>query len=183
MVATDVAARGLDVAGVPCVINYDLPHSAEDYVHRIGRTGRAGALGEAISLFAPAEEKYLLDIEKLIKSSIVRGTLDIPSELLARGASREESRPSRSSFGSERSSSGRGSHGERAERSARPSRYSAPAKPVDDFFTKPYQPSAASLAAAAQAPVTSVKKHSLLTKRPVGLLLGAVQKKSDSVTE
>jgi len=172
------------------VINYDLPHSAEDYVHRIGRTGRAGALGEAISLFAPAEEKYLLDIEKLIKSSIVRGTLDIPSELLARGASREESRPSRSSFGSERSHgsssyernpSARG--GDRPERGARPSRYSAPAKPIDDFFTKPYQPSAASLAAAAQAPVTSVKKHSLLTKRPVGLLLGAVQKKPDSVTE
>ena len=186
--ATDVAARGLDVAGVPCVINYDLPHSAEDYVHRIGRTGRAGALGEAISLFAPSEEKYLRDIEKLIKNSIVRGTLDIPSELLARGSSRDESRTPRSSFGSERSAgassverapSSRGGYGERAERGARPSRYSAPAKPIDDFFTKPYQPSAASLAAAAQAPVSSVKKHSLLTKRPVGLLLGAAQKKPD----
>jgi hypothetical protein len=128
----------------------------------------------------------LLDIEKLIKTPIVRGTLEIPGELLARGASREESRSSRSSFGSERSTGGstpershggRSATGDRADRGGRPSRYSAPAKPIDDFFTKPYQPSAASLAAAAQAPAIGLKKPSLLAKRPVGLLLGAAQKK------
>ena len=50
LVATDVAARGLDIEGLPHVVNYDMPHDAEDYVHRIGRTGRAGASGEALSL-------------------------------------------------------------------------------------------------------------------------------------
>jgi superfamily II DNA/RNA helicase len=188
LVATNVAARGIDLPSLDLVIHADLPGDVESFTHRSGRTGRAGALGEAISLFAPSEEKYLLDIEKLIKTSIVRGTLDIPGELLSRGAAREEPRTGRSSFGSERSHSGstsersqasRGTSGDRAERGARPSRYSAPAKPIDDFFTKPYQPSAASLAAAAHAPDTAVKKHSLLTKRPVGLLLGATQKKPD----
>src|SRR5690606_11007689 len=53
LVATDVAARGLDVAGVPCVINYDLPYNAEDHVHSMGRTGRAGNKGEAIAFVAP----------------------------------------------------------------------------------------------------------------------------------
>ena len=77
LVATDVAARGIDIEALPYVVNYDLPHNPEDYVHRIGRTGRAGASGEAISLVSESETRYLKDIEKLlgnvIESQIVPG--------------------------------------------------------------------------------------------------------------
>jgi ATP-dependent RNA helicase RhlE len=72
LVATDVAARGLDIDDLPHVINYELPHTAEDYIHRIGRTGRAGKHGDATSLFAPEESQRLADIEKLIKRKIDR---------------------------------------------------------------------------------------------------------------
>src|SRR5690348_6621666 len=70
LVATDVAARGLDIDDLPLVVNYELPHVPEDYIHRIGRTGRAGASGEAISFVAPEEEKYLVEIEKLLRKKI-----------------------------------------------------------------------------------------------------------------
>jgi ATP-dependent RNA helicase RhlE len=76
LVATDVAARGLDIEALPYVINYDLPHSAEDYVHRIGRTGRAGASGEAISLVSEDENRYLRDIEKLIGKTLLQEIVD-----------------------------------------------------------------------------------------------------------
>jgi ATP-dependent RNA helicase RhlE len=67
LVATDVAARGLDIDELPHVINFEIPHTPEDYVHRIGRTGRAGKTGTAISLVSADEVQYLVDIEKLIK--------------------------------------------------------------------------------------------------------------------
>jgi ATP-dependent RNA helicase RhlE len=70
LVATDVAARGLDIDDLPLVVNFELPYVPEDYIHRIGRTGRAGASGEAISFVAPEEEKYLAEIERLLKKSI-----------------------------------------------------------------------------------------------------------------
>lgn len=70
MVATDVAARGLDIESLPQVINYDLPNLPEAYVHRIGRTGRAGKEGTAISLVAPDEKNYLADICQLISKQI-----------------------------------------------------------------------------------------------------------------
>lgn len=75
LVASDVAARGLDIPAVSHVINFDLPSHAEDYVHRIGRTGRAGRQGTAISIGTPADEKYLTAIESLVKQSLPRAAL------------------------------------------------------------------------------------------------------------
>ena len=72
LVATDIAARGLDIEQLPFVVNYELPYSPEDYVHRIGRTGRAGMPGEAISLVSPEESKLLADVEKLLKRKLQR---------------------------------------------------------------------------------------------------------------
>ncbi len=72
LVATDIAARGIDIDQLPHVVNYDLPNVAEDYVHRIGRTGRAGAGGEAVSLVCVDELKLLADIEKFIKRTITK---------------------------------------------------------------------------------------------------------------
>ncbi|QRX82186.1 DEAD/DEAH box helicase [Glaciimonas sp. PAMC28666] len=76
LVATDIAARGIDIDQLPHVVNYDLPNVPEDYVHRIGRTGRAGATGEAVSLVCVDEHQMLKDIEKLIKR-------ELPKEIIA----------------------------------------------------------------------------------------------------
>ena len=75
MVATDIAARGIDIDQLPFVVNFDLPQVPEDYVHRIGRTGRAGASGQAVSLVSEEEGKLLREIEKLIKRQISRNVL------------------------------------------------------------------------------------------------------------
>ncbi|WP_200551651.1 ATP-dependent RNA helicase RhlE [Kosakonia sp. LAM2021] len=76
LVATDIAARGLDIEELPHVVNYELPNVPEDYVHRIGRTGRAAATGEALSLVCVDEHKLLRDIERLLKKEIPRIALD-----------------------------------------------------------------------------------------------------------
>lgn len=70
LVATDVAARGIDIAQLPIVVNYDLPNVPEDYVHRIGRTARAGASGEAVSLVSNEDRSLLTAIENLLKRAI-----------------------------------------------------------------------------------------------------------------
>jgi ATP-dependent RNA helicase RhlE len=102
LVATDVAARGLDIDDLPLVVNYELPYVPEDYIHRIGRTGRAGASGEAISFVAPDEERLLDEIERLLKKKVPIAT--------AEGFDPAAVRPERGT---------RASHGERAERPAR----------------------------------------------------------------
>ncbi len=76
LVATDIAARGLDIDQLPQVVNFDLPNVAEDYVHRIGRTGRAGATGHAVSLVSADEFKQLSDIERLTKQLITRQSVE-----------------------------------------------------------------------------------------------------------
>lgn len=98
LVATDIAARGLDIPLLPHVINYELPNIPEDYVHRIGRTGRAGAEGEAISLVCSEETEYQKEIEKLLneklKTSIVEGFEPTDTAPAKRAATQ-----SKSSFG------------------------------------------------------------------------------------
>ncbi len=76
LVATDIAARGIDIQALPHVVNFELPNVAEDYVHRIGRTGRAGKAGEAVSLVCVDEHKLLADIEKCLQKTIPATTLE-----------------------------------------------------------------------------------------------------------
>ena len=168
LVATDVAARGLDIVELPCVINYDLPHSPEDYVHRIGRTGRAGASGDAISLMSREEERYLQDIEKLTKTPIIRTELE--------GFDPERSR--------QRERTPRENSRDRAPSDAtRPRAQSRPATAVDEWFNKPYQPQEL-----ANSPVTSAPSEDkpilgrTPEKRPaVAALLGGRKPKTETV--
>jgi superfamily II DNA/RNA helicase len=141
LVATDVAARGLDIAELPCVINYDLPYNAEDYVHRIGRTGRAGASGDALSLYCEKDARLLLDIEKLIKQKLTPVELEDFHPRSARGE-----RAGRSDHG-DRSDRPGDRYADRADRRTEraPRSASAPMprkEKVDPWFLKPYEPAA-----------------------------------------
>jgi superfamily II DNA/RNA helicase len=178
LVATDVAARGLDISDLPCVINYDLPYNAEDYVHRIGRTGRAGASGDAISIYSDKDERLLVDIEKLIKQTIPRGDVSgftPPSSRVGRDDRHGERRAGGSagtgaSAGPRRDFEGRGDRGEQRMGERRPSGPIRREK-VDPWFLKPYEPSknnATVQAAQAPAPVKP--------KRQLAALLGGLRK-------
>ncbi|MGV2289498.1 DEAD/DEAH box helicase [Trinickia sp. YCB016] len=159
LVATDVAARGLDIAELPAVINFDLPFNAEDYVHRIGRTGRAGASGDALSLCSPNEKKQLADIEKLIKRplDVERLVVDAP----ARQHREERGRRDRDDR-DERSSSRRrtGTFERTHHRHA----------PIDDFFLKPYEPSPSALKRDESPASEPAAKPT--SKQPLAALLG-----------
>ncbi len=176
LVATDVAARGLDISDLPCVINFDLPYNAEDYVHRIGRTGRAGASGDAISIYSDKDERLLADIEKLIKQTIKRGELGGFSPAPARGSDSERRAPRRVEGGEGRPArapeSRHGGDSRAAERGARAAfAPGARREKVDPWFLKPYEPAkAATPTASSMAPVPAKPKQK------VAALLGGLLK-------
>ncbi|OGQ50697.1 MAG: DEAD/DEAH box helicase [Deltaproteobacteria bacterium RIFCSPLOWO2_02_FULL_53_8] len=163
LVATDVAARGLDIAELPCVINYDLPYNAEDYVHRIGRTGRAGASGDAISLYSGKDERLLVDIEKMIKHKFVPAQLVgfVPqsgrvSERAkgerATDPAMEQRRPRRDE--TEQRGGRSAPRGEQGRSAYSP----APRKEkVDPWFLKPYEPAASTTASEPDKKTSSTK--------------------------
>ena len=125
LIASDVAARGLDVPSVSHVINFDVPGHAEDYVHRIGRTGRAGREGKALTICSTRDEKSLADVERLISREIPR--LDNPVAGAPVEAEERDERPSRSSSSS-RSSRSRSDSPKSDKRDEKPHRESSAAK-------------------------------------------------------
>jgi superfamily II DNA/RNA helicase len=140
LVATDVAARGLDIKDVPAVFNFDVPFNAEDYVHRIGRTGRAGASGLAVTFVSGNDGRLIADLEKLLKRKIELEAIEY-----------EEDRPSGRINDGRRAWREAGELGDprdvldvapppERERAPRPQReFRAPSAPRDPFFDQPYE--------------------------------------------
>jgi len=162
LVATDVAARGLDIVDLPAVINFDVPFNAEDYVHRIGRTGRAGQSGLAITLVARDDTRMVSDIEKLIRKKIEIEPFEFDDE-----RPRRPRRPERDDVDEAPRESA-----PREER--RPARSAASADP---FFDRPYEPSQAAAApawepAAKPAAPSRAGSPNIRPKKKVASLLG-----------
>jgi len=164
LVATDVAARGLDIPAMPCVINHELPFNAEDFIHRIGRTGRAGSTGDAIALVDESEKRLLDDIEKLMKRKldiVPLPNIDIPGGQESDYEPRHRSpRSTRETF-------------QRSYSTPKPSPAAA-----DPFFSMPYESSKTVNQAENTDPQPEVKKVGIVpAKAPVGALLGGFKKK------
>ena len=190
LVATDVASRGLDIESLPQVINFDIPHSPEDYVHRIGRTGRAGLTGEAISLVAPEDSEALAAIEKLIKMKLERvlvAGFEPNAGTVATMMGGESSRPRP---GAHRRPDQRPDQKPDRRPPQRPEQKSeykpqhsltqqhsqarTPQKPHDPIFSRPYEPGTAPAAEpAVQEPVVA---HGKRRERPVAALLGGLKR-------
>jgi ATP-dependent RNA helicase RhlE len=167
LVATDVAARGLDIKDVPAVFNFDVPFNAEDYIHRIGRTGRAGASGLAVTLVSPSDTRLMADLEKLLKRKIEIEALEYDDER-PRG----------------RINDGRRTWREQGEDDERPVRSevrrdSRPAQaPKDPFFDQPYQPPATEQPPAWEAgakPAGARISANIKPKRKVAALFTSMQ--------
>ncbi|MBK7616863.1 MAG: DEAD/DEAH box helicase [Vitreoscilla sp.] len=169
LVATDVAARGLDIADLPAVFNFDVPFNAEDYVHRIGRTGRAGASGLAVTLVTRDDARLISDIEKLLKKKIELDAIELDDE-----RPRRPPRPARDDDAGERRPSGGSSFAPPP-----PRRYEGPrSAPRDPFFDKPYEASTSDSPAAWEKSAPAVPaptgriSPNIRPKRKVASLLG-----------
>ena len=156
LVATDVAARGLDIKDVPAVFNFDIPFNAEDYVHRIGRTGRAGASGLAVTFVTSSDGRNVADLEKLLKKKLDIEAFEFDDER-PRGRINDGRRnwrehgvdEPREGLDMPRHASTRPERGDRAP--------AAPRTPADPFFSKPYEAPEATTAEAKPAWEASVK--------------------------
>ncbi|HEU4647057.1 MAG TPA: DEAD/DEAH box helicase [Burkholderiales bacterium] len=167
LVATDVASRGLDIEGLPQVINFDVPHSPEDYVHRIGRTGRAGMTGEAISLVAPPDMEALAAIERLIKKKLER--VLVPG-FQPDGGTAATLMGSESRRGPRRTEAPRPT----SPRPPRPTADHRPPRPIGDpIFSKPYEPAQT---ASGEAPKAESPQHGRGRQRQVAALLGGLKR-------
>jgi ATP-dependent RNA helicase RhlE len=175
LVATDVAARGLDIKDVPAVFNFDVPFNAEDYVHRIGRTGRAGQSGLAVTFVSPSDTRLVGDIEKLLKRKIELEAIEFEEDK-PRGRINDGRRAWREAgeVGDPRDVLDAPRDREQRERAPRPQReYRAPATPRDPFFDQPYQAPATETPPAWEAgakPATSRVSANIKTKRKVAAL-------------
>ncbi|MES2281059.1 MAG: DEAD/DEAH box helicase [Pseudomonadota bacterium] len=145
LVCTDVAARGLDIKDVPAVFNFDVPFNAEDYVHRIGRTGRAGASGLAVSFVASSDQRLVADIEKLIKTKIELEPMEFDEDKprISEGRINDGRRMYREGedSGREARAPREAREGGREVREPRERREYAPQRqaPRDPFFDQPYE--------------------------------------------
>jgi ATP-dependent RNA helicase RhlE len=174
LVATDVAARGLDIKDVPAVFNFDVPFNAEDYVHRIGRTGRAGQSGLAVTFVSGSDARLVGDIEKLLKRKIELEAIEFDEDK-PRGRINDGRRAWREAgeVGDPRDVLDAPRERDR-ERFARPQRdYRPPAPPRDPFFDQPYQSPATEAPPAWEAgskPATNRVSANIKTKRKVAAL-------------
>ena len=187
LVCTDVAARGLDIKDVPAVFNFDIPFNAEDYVHRIGRTGRAGALGHAISFVSGSDQRLVVDIEKLLKTKITLENVAVEPDRSRERREQREPRESREPREPriERSESASRPREGYATRDTRPREQDSarrrevgylPAARVknDPFFDKPYEATARSADAPPAAPEPLRKSANIKHKRVVAALFKSV---------
>ena len=185
LVATDVAARGLDIADLPAVFNFDVPFNAEDYVHRIGRTGRAGAFGLAVTLVTRDDARLVADIEKLIKKKIDLEAIEIEDERARRPRRATESDGNDASrLAAERVIERAAERAPERSYERPPERTRRAAPPSDPFFDRPYEPtnpaagaawekaSAPSAAAAAAGPARGLPAQNIRPKKRVASLLG-----------